>query len=464
MLAPSTLKTREKAVGTSRWFELIVLLLLYVVQGLPFGFQVKTLPMLLRQDNVSLKNLSFVGLLSLPWALKLFWAPFVDTMFIPRIGKRKSWILPSLIVIGCACFVEALSSNLEHRLAAIFVMNLAASIGDVATDGLAVDVLVDDKTIALGNTAQVVGFKMGMLVTGGLLPWLFPSSSIWKMTFLSIQLLVCMVFFLVLVLKEERQTNACDYSNDGSSINSQNQENNGLQKNPVSNLVGVVDQEERNQMGTFQKVWKVCKSVTSAFFKPKYLPLLLLVFTYKSGEMLGDVMFKPFLIDMGVKRESVAFWSGMFGTLISAVGSLVGGIFFGELHGKRALLVIGCIRLIPQAGRFLLSWLGIEGNKRLMIGTIALESFSGGAMTIAVFSLMMAMTPHGTEVSATFYTGLTMVEVMGKSLFASVAGMLAEVLGYSGFFFLAFALSVVPIVISAFLEDNPNDKKERKDA
>ena len=47
-------------------------------------------------------------------------------------------------------------------------MNLFASIQDVAVDGWAVDMLQPSEA-GFGNTAQVVGFKLGMLLGGGIL-------------------------------------------------------------------------------------------------------------------------------------------------------------------------------------------------------------------------------------------------------------------------------------------------------
>ena len=86
--------------GGGTWLKLELLLLLYLVQGLPFGLQVKTLPILLRQEGVSLSAISFLGILSLPWLFKLAWAPLVDSYYSPKIGKRKSWILPCLLIMG----------------------------------------------------------------------------------------------------------------------------------------------------------------------------------------------------------------------------------------------------------------------------------------------------------------------------------------------------------------------------
>lgn len=80
--------------------SVLLLGLLYMAQGLPFGFQAKTLPLLLRVRGASLEQLGLAGLLNLPWMLKLAWAPLVDSYYASSLGKRRSYILPCQLVLG----------------------------------------------------------------------------------------------------------------------------------------------------------------------------------------------------------------------------------------------------------------------------------------------------------------------------------------------------------------------------
>ena len=74
--------------------KLAFLLALYFVQGLPFGFQAKALPIYLREQGVGLTEIGLLGALALPWMLKALWAPLVDRYGSTRFGRRKSWIVP----------------------------------------------------------------------------------------------------------------------------------------------------------------------------------------------------------------------------------------------------------------------------------------------------------------------------------------------------------------------------------
>ena len=62
------------------------------------------------------------------------------------------------------------NTGLEATLVLVFLMNLAAATQDIAVDGLAIEV-VDETDLGWANSAQIVGFKVGMLMGGGVLAW-----------------------------------------------------------------------------------------------------------------------------------------------------------------------------------------------------------------------------------------------------------------------------------------------------
>ena len=144
---------------------------LYFAQGLPFGFFTQALPVILREQGVSLKAIGFTAILALPWALKFLWAPFVDRYGSERFGRRRSWILP-LQALGVLLLLVLAHFPPEHGLGALLVAvaltNLVAATQDVATDGLAVD-LLEPAERGYGNGVQVAGYRAGMIVGGGLI-------------------------------------------------------------------------------------------------------------------------------------------------------------------------------------------------------------------------------------------------------------------------------------------------------
>ena len=96
----------------TRGGKLAYLTLLYFAQGLPFGFQATALPAILYSHGVSLATLGFTGLLALPWALKLLWAPFVD-----RTASRKIWIITMQSLLTAACVAATWRPDVDEPAA-----------------------------------------------------------------------------------------------------------------------------------------------------------------------------------------------------------------------------------------------------------------------------------------------------------------------------------------------------------
>ena len=131
----------------SRWRRTVTLCALYVAQGVPWGFMLITLPTYLAynyqvgDDEIG----QLTAIILLPWSFKLIWAPLMDTFTIRSMGRRRPWI------IGAECMMAVTllgflglgnpSENLRFILYMYFLHNCFASLQDVCTDALAVDIL-----------------------------------------------------------------------------------------------------------------------------------------------------------------------------------------------------------------------------------------------------------------------------------------------------------------------------------
>jgi MFS family permease len=184
--------------GMSRTYKITLLAALYLAQGLPYGFFTQALPVLLRDAGLSLKAISATSLLFLPWALKFLWAPFVD-----HRGTRKAWLLPlQVAAVGAALVLARIEPGTGYvlLLAAAFAFNLIAACQDIATDGLAVRVL-DVHERGLANGLQVGAYRVGMILGGGFLLWVFARSD-WAVMFLCMAGLLAVTVLPVLPLRE----------------------------------------------------------------------------------------------------------------------------------------------------------------------------------------------------------------------------------------------------------------------
>jgi len=173
---------------------------LYVSEGLPFGFFTQALPVLLRQSGLSLTQIGFASLLALPWALKFMWAPMVDHNYSARFGQRKSWIIPAqLLTAAILAWTAVLSPTTDMALIFVVVAlcNLFAATLDIATDALAVRLLSPAER-GIGNGVQVAGYRIGMVISGGLLLIVFEQLG-WAFSFIFMACLILLLTVLELL-------------------------------------------------------------------------------------------------------------------------------------------------------------------------------------------------------------------------------------------------------------------------
>ncbi len=394
--------------------KLGILSLLYFIQGLPYGFQATALPVYLRAEGMSLAGIGLASALSLPWSLKVIWGPLVDRYGSQRFGRRRSWIVPLQVALAVACVAASLirpGSGLGLLLGCVLAMNLFASAMDVAVDGLAIDLLRTEE-LGYGNIAQVVGYKLGILTGGGILVW--ASASIgWKGLFLSMAALVGVAVLITLGFREPSP------------------------KKHAERPDSVLD---------------VLRTLGRALRRPGTGWLLLFIGTYKLGETMADAMLKPFLYDAGYGAREIGLWLGTYGMVFSLVGSFAGGVLASRLRLLTAVAITATLRAMAVGGEW---WLTVVGpTAERVIAVAAMENLFGGALTTAVFAYMMSRVDR--SIGATHYTLLATVEVTGKILASTLAGLLAQAFGYPPLFAAATVLAVLFLVVLV-----PVDRAER---
>ena len=131
--------------------SMIILLGLYTLQGIPMGLG-GSIPILMKERGASFEELAMFSMVSLPFSLKLLWAPFVDSVYIRAMGRRKTWLIPVQLLCGVVMMIGALKVNswlggesgtievLPITLFFIFLYFLMAT-QDIAVDGWCVELI-----------------------------------------------------------------------------------------------------------------------------------------------------------------------------------------------------------------------------------------------------------------------------------------------------------------------------------
>jgi MFS family permease len=377
----------------TRRHKVLLLGSLYLAQGLPYGFFTQALPVLLRDAGYSLKAISATSLLFLPWALKFLWAPFVD-----HRGTRKSWLLP----LQCAGVVGALllsridlGAGLVLLLVAAFIFNLVAACQDIATDGLAVRIL-DPRERGLANGIQVGAYRIGMILGGGLLLWVFARSG-WATMFACMAGLLALTVLPVLSLREPPR----------------------------------VEGARDSRTATLAVGW------VGRLRVPGMLAFIALICGYKFGDSMVASLVGPFMRDSGLSKETIALMKGTVGSVASLAGAAAGGWFAFRGGRRNALLACGLMQsaslLFYVAAAF-----GIGGLGMFWAGTVA-EHLLGGMATVALFTLMMDASDPGH--AGTDYTLLACAIVVAMGLANFTAAAIGDALGYAPTFIAGTLLS-----------------------
>ena len=152
--------------------SILILLFLYILQGIPLGLAA-AIPLILTNRNVSYKQQAEFSFAYWPFSVKLLWAPIVDSCFVASFGRRKTWLVPVQYLIGVTMFIlslnvdyylgdgsESSEPNVTTLTAMFFFLNFLAATQDIAVDGWALTML-QRHNVGYASTCNSVGQTAG---------------------------------------------------------------------------------------------------------------------------------------------------------------------------------------------------------------------------------------------------------------------------------------------------------------
>lgn len=383
-------------------FKWWVLLALYLTQGLPHGFFAQALPTLLRQQGMGLEAIGLMSLVSLPWVLKFLWAPLLDHYQpLKRLTRgridghiRKTWIITAnamaatVLVFIALIPLEFWINQVAVGLAcALIVLTVFVVTQDIATDALAVENIPVHQR-GLGNSMQVAGYRVGMIIGGGVLLAIFSQlgwqGTLWALASLMLIGLIPLWFWQPAPVKVDKQ--------------------------PIF----------QHWLGFFK-----LSGATS---------WLVLLLTYKVGDAFGTVMIRPHLVDLGVSLAEFAELLGWWGTVAGLFGALFGGGLLKVMPRMPALMLFVLLEGIAIASYSLLTSL----DWPLIYTLVVAEHITGGMATVALFTVMMDRCREASAGSD--YALQSCLVVLSTLIASSLAGFSAAILGYANHYYLAAVL------------------------
>jgi len=400
--------------------------LLYFVQGAPYGFQTGCLPLILRQSGLSFSSLGAMKLLFLPWVLKPFYATVIEST------KSKQWWLMASLTLLCLTCLAATFTSLEMMgviVCLMFLLNLGSAGQDICVDSLALQVL-NNSELGVGNTIQVVAYKVGSVFAGAALLWVSELSS-WSVMWSVFSALYLTCILLIISLR-----------------------------------LGFTDSAPSSQEENSLSVTAVMDNWRRMLAVPGTRWMIMFVLCYKLCER-GEGTLPLYLVDKAVPMARLAFWTGVVRSVASISGSALSGYLLSShsFSPHQLLLTWTKIRIIPISLQLVI--IRLWGSQPLAsshsldsltfdafmfysaVSSLVLANFCAGVITTATFTTMMRISQTAeTEIQTSHYSLLATMEVLGKLMFASIAGWLIDVFGLGSVFvlFVMFSVLTVPLL------------------
>src|SRR5437868_14952412 len=113
MTAPAIPRHKRSAMEVLRELrqpKVAVMLALGFSSGLPFLLTGNTFGYWLRDEGTSLSAIGFISWVGIAYSMKFLWAPFIDRVLPPvlgRLGHRRAWMLLSQGAVAGGLFLMA---------------------------------------------------------------------------------------------------------------------------------------------------------------------------------------------------------------------------------------------------------------------------------------------------------------------------------------------------------------------
>lgn len=394
-----------------------IIFFLGISSGLPLALILSTLKALLVDNGFDLKTIGFFSLVSLPYTLKIFFAPIIDSCKIPiltkRLGQRKSWIILTQILLAISISWLGVAGMLGN-LAAIATLSLMTAFfsasQDIVIDGYRIELLAkEDQGLASGF--YIYGYRIGMLISGaGALA--LADIVYWDAVFFIMA--ACMISAaLITTIADETRKNFERKSQDLTSW---------FKEAVVEPLVDFTKRE-------------------------RWLVIFAFVISFKLCDAFAGNLTLPFLLDIGFSKIQVASIVKTFGLFATLFGVFCGGVLVKKIGIYKTLWIATIAQMVSNLAFSYLATVGSEINALYFV--IFIENFSGGigdAVFVAYLSSLCNL-----AFSATQYALLASLATLARSVLSSSGGIFAANLGWYNFFIVSASLAIPALIFLFFI-------------
>ena len=379
--------------------RILVMLPLGFISGLPLALTSGTLQAWLTVEGVDLKTIGIFTLVGLPYTLKFLWAPVMDRVVPPWLGRRRGWMVLTQLCVAFALVLMAMTNPKLHpgwlAAYALLVAFLAASL-DIVFDAYRTDTLHPHER-GLGAAVWVNGYRIALLASGAGALALADYVG-WQMTYLALAVVMIVGVIVVLV-------------------------------SPDPTVVANAPKSLKEAIGA---------PLAEFFARPEALGLLAVIVLYKLGDAFASALQTAFLIGgLGFSATEVGAVKGL-GIFATLLGAFVGGLLMTRSGLLRSLLIFGVLQAVSNLGFVVLSVTGKSSG--MLTAAVVIENVTGGMGTAAFVALVMSLCDP--RYTATQFALLSSLEALGRVFAGRPSADVVGLVGWTQFFVLTVVVAL----------------------
>ncbi|MED7819041.1 MULTISPECIES: AmpG family muropeptide MFS transporter [unclassified Francisella] len=404
----------EKLTAPFKQAKMFSMFILGYASGFPLMLTASSLFLWYKDNGIETKDIGFLTLIAIPYTFKYLWAPLLDKIKIPKLGRRKGWILLTQIVL--ILLIAAMSrfspANSPFIIAFIgFLICLTSATQDIAINAYQTEVLTESER-ALGNAVAVMGYRIGMLVTGSIVLIIVQQlNNNWNLAWLTMILFFIICPLYTLILKES---------------------------------------ECKESPNSFKDAYILpfIEFFTRQGFYTAFI-IIIIIIAYKLADAIAFSLNSLFFVDLGFDKTTIAIAYKAFALIPSLVGLVVGGLIAKKIGVYKSFLYFSIIMACANLTYALLAIVG--KNYFLMVSSVAVEYFCGAMGTAILVAMIMSLV--NVKFSATQFAILSSIDSLGRVLIGPIAGYIQSLYNWEGLFIFSFIVGIiVSIVIYLFKE------------
>ena len=370
--------------------------------GLPLFILYQLVPGWLRSEGVSLAEIGLFALIGFPYVWKFSWSPLLDRYSLPVLGRRRSWMLITQVVL---LFSIAGFGFINPKLSIWMVAYLAAAVAffsasqDIVLDAYRRELLPDNE-LGLGNSIHIQAYRLSGLVPGSL-AFILADHMTWRAVFIIVAAFMLVGIILTLVIQEAtREPNA---------------------PKTLREAIVLPFTEFMQRKGRFPA-----------------LEIILFMFLYKLGDNMATALQTPFFIDLGFTKTEIGVVAKTSSLIAMTTGMALGGLVMLKMSINRALWLFGLVQIVSILGFALLSEVG---NNTIVLAFAMGFEYLGVGLGTAAFTAFIARETNPVY-AATQFALFTALAALPRTFANASTGFIVEQIGWTPFFFFCTVMAI----------------------